>query len=911
MTCRMLINATVADELRVAVVQDGELIDLDIETAEQGSIRGNIYKGVVHNVEGSLAAAFVDFGQHKQGFLPFSEIASHQFYREWKSNESPRITDVIKRGQDILVQVGKDAIGDKGAALTTHLSLAGRFSVLMPGSDSKGVSRKIEDETDRKRMKAMAAKIEVPEGCGYIVRTAGVGQTRTAIQKDLDRLSVILAGIERAAKIARAPSLLHAEPDVIGRTLRDLFSPDIDEVHIDNFEEYAAAREYFEELMPEDAERIHHYANPIPIFSYYHVEEQIEATFGRRVPLPSGGSIVIDRTEALVAVDVNSGKMTSERDHEDTVYKTNFEAAQVVARQLRLRDLGGIVVVDFIDMMLERNQRAVVKALRDSTRDDKARVKISRITSNGLCILTRQRIRQGIQKSFQQRCRTCDGTGWIRTPESHALSLLKRIETRLAQGGVGEVRIKTHKDSAEHITNYKRGELHSLEQQYNCKIIIVSRADMDRDADDVTYLSMGQVLAEITNRLPAREERKSRGSGARKRSRKKDAPSPRRDRAEASGEEGRGRRRRRNEPAEDAPAIVEPVAAAAAAPEPPTAGGTTFTGKPPPEMLEKIKAERLARREARAAKRAAASGGSLADATGADSQRPDSAPPVEDADIGLVSVLDLDTMSVEASDVLDAVTIGGPDDDAPIAAEAEVEDVEALPAPEPARVARSGPVSLADVYAAAVAEVAAEPVLRSVAIDAAPDEVAVEAGDAVESKSEEAAAPAEEAAPAPKRVRSRRKKKTSAPKDGESSSEAPTGDLASAAPTKRKRKRTKRTAKVAPASDAGVTADEAPTKRPRRRSAKAASTKAAADSTPPADEGAKEAPADSTPPAGEGATDDAPPAERRAQGAVSEDLAGLPSTGIGDAKRPGFFSRLLRGGRRPDDAPLPPDEETG
>jgi ribonuclease E len=606
MTTRMLINATVADELRVAVVEDGELVDLDIEAAERGTIKGNIYKGVVHNVEASLDAAFINFGHHKQGFLPFDEIAPSQYFRKWDKGEAPRITDVVKRGQDIVVQVAKDAVGEKGAALTTYLSLPGRFTVLMPGSDARGISRKIDDETARKKIKAMAEKIELPEGCGYIIRTAGLGQTKAAIQNDLDRLIELKNKLDRAAEIARAPSLLHAEPDLISRTLRDLVNDDIDEVLIDNREEYEAARTYFEELMPEYLERLQHYQNPIPIFSYHRVEEQIEETFARRVPLPSGGSIVVDQTEALVAIDVNSGKMTKERDHEETVYMTNFEAAQVIARQIRLRDLGGIIVVDFIDMEQRRNQRAVEKALKDAMRTDRARIKMSRILSNGLCILTRQRIRPGIQRSFQRRCTVCSGTGWIRTPESHSLSLLKRIETRLAQGEVEEVRILTHKETAEHILNAKRSELLSLEREYQCRIVVLARHDMERDADDVQFLSKGDLLAEITDRLPAREE-----------PRKEKRRSKKKKKVAASGEGPREprepRERRADKDREDKPrkkkkrSIEEPRAAAA----PDGAGqpsapvqidGVTFTGRPPPEVLERIKAEARARRQAREAR---------------------------------------------------------------------------------------------------------------------------------------------------------------------------------------------------------------------------------------------------------------------------------------------------------------------
>ncbi|MCK6549522.1 Rne/Rng family ribonuclease, partial [Myxococcota bacterium] len=642
MTTRMLINATVADELRIAIVEDGELVELDIETTDQNQLRGNIYKGVVHNVEQSLAACFVDIGGHKQGFLPFDEITPNLYGRKVKDGENVRITDVIKRGQEIVVQVMKDAVGEKGATLTTHLSIPGRFTVLMPGSDASGVSRKIEDETARKKIRAIAAKIERPEDCGFIVRTAGLGQGRTAIQKDLNLVIALYEKVQKSASIARAPSLLYAEPDLISRTLRDFFSDEIDEVWIDSREEYEAARSYFEELMPEFVERIQWYQNPIPIFAYYHVEEQIEATFHRQVQLPSGGSIVIDQTEALVAIDVNSGKNTSERDHEDTVYKTNLEAAEEVARQLKLRDLGGIIVVDFIDMELRKNERSVEKALAEAAKLDKARYKISKINAQGLCVLTRQRIRQGMRRAFQRRCSVCAGTGWLRTPESHSLSLLRRVETRLAQGGVGEVRVSTHRETAEFILNHKRSELLALEREYHCRIIISARLEMDRDADDVVFLSKGEMLAEITDRLPPREERRDLRSLRRRKKKKKALAAVAGeaeahedlDEAEATDQatrterserverkEKRKKRRRDREGREGREKRVADAPAEAAAeaqveggeaavdgsegqPQAPRAeraptpeemgrfdgtGAATFTGRPPPEVLERLR----------------------------------------------------------------------------------------------------------------------------------------------------------------------------------------------------------------------------------------------------------------------------------------------------------------------------------
>jgi ribonuclease E len=598
MTIRMLINASAPNELRIAIVEDGELVELDIEAAEGGTLKGNIYKGVIHNVEGSLEAAFVDIGAHKQGFLPFSEVAPAAYSRKWTEDRAPRINDVLKRGQEIIVQVAKDAVGEKGATLSTYLSLPGRYTVLMPGSDASGISRKIEDEKTRKRIRTMAQKIKKPENCGFIVRTAGLGQTRPAIQRDLDAVVAQWEKVKAASEKARAPSILHAEPDLVARTLRDYFTDEIDEVWIDNREEYETSVAYFEQVMPSYRERLHLYQNPIPIFAYYRVEEQIEATFTRQVKLASGGSICIDQTEALVAIDVNSGRNTSEGNHEETVFKTNCEAAEEVARQLKLRDLGGIVVIDFIDMEVTQHKREVESVLADAAKSDKARYKIARINSKGICMLTRQRIRQGMRKAFQERCPVCDGVGWIRTPESHSLSLVRRIETRLAQGGVGEVRVKTHRSTAEYLNNHRRGDLLSLEREYRCRVLVLARPDMDRSQDDVHFLSKGEMLAEITDKLPAREERRRKRKRTRTAKadtgtveRENDGKSAKKKRKKKSGAKP-GASSTGSEAAETAPKSGEDAGPLALEAK----GNTTFTGKPSPEMLAKMKAERQARK---------------------------------------------------------------------------------------------------------------------------------------------------------------------------------------------------------------------------------------------------------------------------------------------------------------------------
>ncbi|MGF1509271.1 MAG: ribonuclease E/G [Myxococcota bacterium] len=590
MTVRMLINASAQKELRIAIVEDGELMELDIEAADSGTLKGNIYKGVIHNVEASLEAAFVDIGAHKQGFLPFSEVSPASYHRRWNEERPPRINDVLRRGQEIIVQVGKDAIGEKGVTLTTYLSLPGRYVVLMPGSEANGISRKIEDEKVRRRIRTMASKVKKPDNCGFIVRTAGLGQTRPAIQRDLDNLVAQYQKMLDSGSKARAPSILHSEPDLIARTLRDYFNEDIDEVWIDNREEHDSAAAYFALVMPEYRDRIQLFQNPIPIFAYYHVEEQIEATFERQVSLPSGGSIVIDETEALVAVDVNTGRHTSEGNHEDTVFKTNCEAAEEIARQLKLRDLGGIVVIDFIDMEETEHKREVERVLAETAKEDKARYKIARINAKGLCMLTRQRIRQGMRKAFQDRCPVCTGTGWVRTPESHSLSLVRRVETRLAQGGVGETRIVTHRTTAEYLVNQRRSELLRLEREYRCRVIVVSRPDMDRSHDDVTYLSHGEILAEITDKLPPREERRTKRK--RRRTKKKEPAH-----VSAQADEEPRKKKKKSKTGRKAGKMDGPEGAQDAE-KPPALeakGGTTFTGRPSPEMLEKMRAERQAR----------------------------------------------------------------------------------------------------------------------------------------------------------------------------------------------------------------------------------------------------------------------------------------------------------------------------
>jgi len=394
MSKHMIINASASEEMRVAILEQDErgerrLLDLDIENQARSKHKGNIYKGIVANVEDSLEAAFIEFGDEKQAFLALSEVRPALYPAELKGQRRPKISDVLKRGQEIVVQVTKDEIGNKGAAVTTYLSLPGRYVVLMHSDEpGGGVSRKVDDEHARRRAREILNHIDVPEGMAVIIRTAGVSRSRIDLYRDLKGLAQQWEQIDRGAALGRAPTQLYREPDLVVRTIRDYLSADITKVVIDVEEEYEELKSYFEALSPESVNLLEHHTSRQPIFEKYGIENAIEELFERQVKLPSGGYLIIDQTEALVAIDVNSGRSTKEVDHEATVYKTNLEAAKEVGRQLRLRDMGGIVVVDFIDMVNRRHDRDVERAIREAMKDDKARVKISRISENGTMEIT-------------------------------------------------------------------------------------------------------------------------------------------------------------------------------------------------------------------------------------------------------------------------------------------------------------------------------------------------------------------------------------------------------------------------------------------------------------------------------------------------------------------------------------------
>ncbi len=470
---RMLINATQAEELRVAMVDGQKLYDLDIESRAREQKKGNIYKARITRVEPSLEAAFVDYGSERHGFLPLKEIARSYFRSGAEESGKSSIRDLVAEGTEILIQVEKEERGNKGAALTTYISLAGRFLVLMPNNPrAGGVSRRIDGE-DRAELREALAQLDMPDGMGVIIRTAGVGRGTEELQWDLDWLVRLWKEIDDAAGGRRAPFLVHQESNAIIRALRDGLRGDIGEVLVDDPATFAQAREFVEQVMPQQLPRLKLYEDPVPLFSRYQIESQIESAFAREVRLPSGGALVIDHTEALVSIDINSARATRGADIEETALNTNLEAADEVARQLRLRDLGGLIVIDFIDMEPSRNQRAVEDRLRDALEHDRARVQIGRISRFGLLEMSRQRLRPSLGESSHITCPRCDGQGTIRGVESLALSVLRLVEEDAMKEKTGRVIAQVPVEVATFLVNEKRDAIATLEARHGVTIMVL------------------------------------------------------------------------------------------------------------------------------------------------------------------------------------------------------------------------------------------------------------------------------------------------------------------------------------------------------------------------------------------------------------------------------------------------------
>ena len=467
---RMLFNATQAEELRVAIVDGQKLVDLDIESATKEQRKGNIYKAVVTRVEPSLEACFVDYGTDRHGFLPFKEIARSSLGGDISRS---RVQDFLKEGQELIVQVEKDERGNKGAALTNFVSLAGRYLVLMPNNPrGGGVSRRIEGE-ERNELRDLLASLEVPAGMSLIGRTAGIGRTQEELQWDLNYLLQLWTAVDGAAQAQKGAFLIYQESSLVIRAIRDYFTPDIGELLIDNPAIFEQARQFMAHVMPGNVGKVKLYADPVPLFSRFQIEHQIETAYSREVPLPAGGAIVIDHTEALVAIDVNSAQATRGADIEETAFRTNLEAAEEVARQMRLRDLGGLIVIDFIDMESQKNQREVEDRLRDALRYDRARIQIGKISRFGLLELSRQRLQPSLGETSYVTCPRCSGTGHVRSTDSFALHLLRMIQEEAMKENTGALHLQAPVDVATFLLNEKRTDILNIEARHKVEIILI------------------------------------------------------------------------------------------------------------------------------------------------------------------------------------------------------------------------------------------------------------------------------------------------------------------------------------------------------------------------------------------------------------------------------------------------------
>lgn len=477
----MLINATQQDELRVALVKNASLYDVDFERPGRKQKKANIYRGRITRIEPSLEAAFVDYGASRHGFLPLKEVNTHLFPRENpESSERIHIKDVLKEGQELMVQVDKEERGTKGAALTTFISLAGSYLVLMPNNPrAGGISRRIEG-AERDELKTLLSKIVIPDGMGLIVRTAGVGKDLDELQWDLDVLLKQWSAISTASTHRKAPFLIYQESDVVNRAIRDYLRKDIAEIIVDDAEVFAKVKQHIEAVRPDFIDRLKLHEDKIPLFNYYKIENQIESAFQRELSLPSGGAIVLDRTEALLSIDINSARATAGSDIEETALNTNLEAADEIARQLRLRDLGGLIVIDFIDMMSIRNQRAVEQRLRDAMRIDRARVQVGRISRFGLLELSRQRLRPTIGEAAQMVCPRCSGQGTIRGTESLSASLVRIVEQEAIKEHIGRIQLQVPIDVATFLLNEKRNQLSQIEERHQVGILVIPNQHLER-----------------------------------------------------------------------------------------------------------------------------------------------------------------------------------------------------------------------------------------------------------------------------------------------------------------------------------------------------------------------------------------------------------------------------------------------
>ncbi len=500
---RMLFNATQAEELRVAIVDGQKLVDLDIESAAKEQKKSNIYKAVITRIEPSLEAAFVDYGAERHGFLPFKEV-SRAFFQPGVDASRATIKEALREGQELIVQVDKDERGNKGAALTTFVSLAGRYLVLMPNNPrGGGVSRRVEGD-ERAELRDVMDQLQVPQGMSLIARTAAIGRNEEELQWDLNYLMQLWKAIDGAANQQKGAFLIYQEGSLVIRAIRDYFQPDIGEILIDTDDVFEQASQFMAHVMPATVNRIKRYRDDVPLFSRFQIEHQIESAYSRQVTLPSGGAIVIDHTEALVSVDVNSGRSTRGADIEETAFKTNLEAAEEVARQLRLRDLGGLIIIDFIDMESQRNQREVENRLRDGLRLDRARVQTGKISRFGLMELSRQRLRPALAETSYIPCPRCTGTGHIRSAESAALHILRILEEEAMKDNTAAVHTQVPVDVATFLLNEKRPDIHAIELRHKVNILLIPNVHLETPQHSIVRLRHDEMNLDDVQQLSYR-----------------------------------------------------------------------------------------------------------------------------------------------------------------------------------------------------------------------------------------------------------------------------------------------------------------------------------------------------------------------------------------------------------------------
>lgn len=492
---RIIINAADPEEIRIAITDCGVLDEVYIERASSTSHLGNIYKGVVTNIEPSIGAAFVDFGGDRNGFLHASDILP--IYRQNNTDVTPEkirkrekrnIQEYVMKGQEVLIQITKDGIGKKGPTLTTYLSIPGRYLVLMPSLSRSGVSKKIENREERHRLKRLLEDIDPPPGMGYIIRTAGIGREKNEIEKDLEYLLKLWNTIVKRVRHDKAPCLVYQESDLVVRTIRDAFTPEVAEVLVDDEPVYNKAKDFLRAVMADQEDRIHLYTDGRPIFHSVGLEDQIERIYSRKVNMKSGGSLVIDQTEALVAIDVNSGKFREEDDLEETAYRTNLEAVEEIARQLRLRDLGGVIINDLIDMQDEDHKRKVESRLRECLGQHKERMKLAKISPFGMVEMTRQRVRPSLHRSNAVPCPHCRGSGFVRTVDSMGLKILREITEVLYRNKARRVRVRANVRVADFLRRNKGEKVKELEESYDKPVLIVGDHELGTEDYEVQRL---------------------------------------------------------------------------------------------------------------------------------------------------------------------------------------------------------------------------------------------------------------------------------------------------------------------------------------------------------------------------------------------------------------------------------------